>query len=122
MPSRIPPAANPAEPMPAAEPVATSTRAEWHERLDGIPYVLPAVCVIVGVMSYPFLYSIYLSFQATPSTTTETHYTGLTNYAVVLQDSVFLNSLVTTVIWTIGCTVTDIVFGMGAAILVNQAR
>jgi multiple sugar transport system permease protein len=99
-----------------------SARARWRERLAGIPYVLPAVLVVIGVMSYPFLYSIYLSFQATPSTTTETHYTGLTNYGVVLHDSVFLNSLVTTIIWTIGCTIADIVFGMGVALLVNQLR
>jgi multiple sugar transport system permease protein len=41
---------------------------------------------------------------------------------VVLQDSVFLNSLVTTVIWTLGCTIVDIVFGMGAALIVDSLR
>lgn len=101
---------------------AANARAVWRERFAGIPYVLPAVIVIVGVMSYPFVYSIYLSFQGTPSYTTETHFTGFSNYAVVLHDSVFLNSLVTTVIWTLGCTVVDIVFGMGAALIINQLR
>ena len=101
---------------------AASARAVWRERLAGIPYVLPAVLVIVAVMSYPFAYSIYLSFQGTPSYTTETHFTGLANYAVVLHDSVFLHSLITTVTWTIGCTIVDIVFGMGAAIIVNGLR
>ena len=66
-----------------------------------MPYVLPAVIVIIAVMSYPFVYCIYLSFQATPSYTTETHFTGLANYSMVLHDSVFLNSLVTTILWTI---------------------
>lgn len=97
-----------------------NARAIWRQRLAGYPYVLPAVLVIIGVMSYPFLYSVYLSFQATPSYTTETHFTGLGNYIAVLRDPVFRHSLVTTVIWTIGCTVTDLVLGMGAAILVNQ--
>jgi len=111
--------ARPSPPEPAATEIA---RAAWRERLAGYPYVLPAVVVVVGVMSYPFLYSIYLSFQATPSYTTETHYTGLSNYAAVLRDSVFLHSLITTVIWTLGCTLTDLVAGMGAALLVNQLR
>ena len=72
-------------------------------------------------MSYPFFYCIYLSFRATPSYTTETHFAGLTNYAVVLHDSVFLNSLVITVIWTAGSTVSRTsCSGMGAAVLVNQ--
>jgi multiple sugar transport system permease protein len=100
--------------------VATSARAMWRERLAGLPYVMPAVLVILAVMSYPFVYCIYLSFQATPSYTTETHFTGLTNYGTVLHDAVFLNSLLITVIWTIGSTVFDILLGMGAALLVNQ--
>jgi multiple sugar transport system permease protein len=108
--------------MPAStELVAVANaRAIWRQRLAGYPYVLPAVLVIIGVMSYPFLYSVYLSFQATPSYTTETHFTGLRNYITVLQDPVFRHSLVTTVIWTVGCTITDLVLGMGAAILVSQ--
>ncbi len=81
---------------------------------------MPAVLVIIAVMSYPFVYCIYLSFRATPSYTTETHFTGLANYAAVVHDSVFLNSLLITVIWTIGSTVSDILLGMVAAVLVNQ--
>ncbi len=100
--------------------VAGSARALWRERLAGLPYVMPAVLVIVAVMSYPFLYCIYLSFRATPSYTTETHFAGLANYGNVLNNSVFLNSLLITVIWTIGSTVVGILLGMGAAILVNQ--
>jgi len=92
----------------------------WRERFAGLPYIMPAVLVIVAVMSYPFLYCIYLSFRATPSYTTETHFAGLANYGTVLNDPVFLNSLLITVIWTIGSTVFDILLGMGAALLVNQ--
>ena len=92
----------------------------WRERLAGLPYVMPAVLVIIAVMSYPFLYCIYLSFRATPSYTTETHFAGLANYGTVLNDPVFLNSLLITVTWTIGSTVFDILLGMGAALLVNQ--
>jgi len=100
--------------------VAASARAMWRERLAGLPYVMPAVLVIIAVMSYPFLYCIYLSFRATPSYTTETHFAGLANYGAVLNDPVFLNSLLITVTWTIGSTVFDILLGMGAALLVNQ--
>lgn len=100
--------------------VTASARAVWRERFAGLPYVMPAVLVIVAVMSYPFIYCIYLSFRATPSYTTETHFAGLANYGTVLNDSVFLNSLLITVIWTIGSTVADILLGMGAALLVNQ--
>jgi multiple sugar transport system permease protein len=95
-------------------------RARMRERLAGLPYVLPAVLVILAVMSYPFGYCIYLSFRATPSYTTETHFAGLVNYAVALHDPVFLNSLLITVVWTIGSTVADILLGMAAAVVVND--
>jgi multiple sugar transport system permease protein len=100
--------------------VRTGTGAALRERFAGLPYVLPAVIVILAVMSYPFLYCIYLSFRATPSYTTETHFTGLTNYGAVLHDPVFLNSLLITVVWTIGSTVVDVLLGMAAAVLVNN--
>ena len=88
-----------------AEPVAAAgVRARRRERLAGIPYVLPAVLVVVAVMSYPFVYAIWLSFRATPSYTTATTFSGLANYAAVLHDEVFRGSLLTTVIWTVGCT------------------
>ena len=104
----------------SAKPVASGARAIWRERLAGIPYVLPAVVVVVGVMSYPFVYAIWLSFRSTPSYTTETTFAGLANYATILHDAVFRGSLLTTVIWTVGCTVADVVLGMAAAIIVNQ--
>ncbi len=93
-----------------------------RERVAGLPYVVPAVLVILAVMSYPFVYCIYLSFRATPSYTTETHFTGLANYGIILRDPVFLNSLGITVIWTIGSTVADILLGMAAAVLVNDLK
>src|SRR5579875_3598667 len=99
----------PTLPATASGPAApVAARAARRELLAGYPYVLPAVIVIIGVMSYPFVYSIYLSFRATPSYTTQTHFAGLANYSAVLHDPVFLHSLVTTIIWTIGCTLVDI--------------
>ena len=98
----------------------TPVRVAWRERFAGLPYVMPAVLVILLVMSYPFIYCIYLSFRATPSYTTATHFAGLTNYGVVLHDPVFLNSLLITVLWTIGSTMADVLLGMYAAVLVNQ--
>src|SRR5579875_2860522 len=104
-------------PQPATALARRTTR---REMFAGYPYVLPAVLVIIVVMTYPFFYSIYLSFQATPSYTTETHFAGFSNYAAVIADPVYRHSLLTTIIWTIGCTIADIILGMGAALIVNR--
>ena len=84
--------------------------------------MLPAVLVIIGVMSYPFVYSYLSELPGDPVLHHRDAFHGLANYAAVLHDPVFLNSLLTTVIWTLGCTVFDIVLGMGAALLVNELR
>ncbi|HTU53079.1 MAG TPA: sugar ABC transporter permease [Acetobacteraceae bacterium] len=111
-----------AEPGSGTPAAFGSLRLRWGERLAGYPYVLPAVLVVTAVMSYPFVYSIYLSFRATPSYTTRTHFNGLANYHAVLHDPIFLHSLLTTVIWTAGSTIADLLLGMGAALLVDRLR
>jgi multiple sugar transport system permease protein len=82
--------------------------------------VLPALVIVLAVMTYPFLYSIYLSFQATPSYTTQTHFTGWSNYSSLLNDPVFVQVLGNTVVWTLASTFFDMVLGLGAALLVHQ--
>lgn len=46
-------------------------------RFAGYPFVAPALMVVLAVMSYPFVYSVYLSFRSTPSYTTATTFAGL---------------------------------------------
>jgi multiple sugar transport system permease protein len=73
-------------------------------------------------MSYPFVYSVYLSFQSTPSYTTATHFDGLANYLAVLHDHTFIQALENTFTWTVASTVLGILLGLGAALLVQQLR
>jgi len=101
---------------------STSSRQPLRSRLAPYPFVLPALVIVLAVMTYPFFYSIYLSFQATPSYTTQTHFTGLQNYQSLLHDPVFFQVLGNTVVWTITSTVCDVILGMAAALLVEQLR
>lgn len=94
----------------------------WRRRLAPYGYVLPALIVVVAVMSYPFFYSIYLSFRATPSYTLATHWNGGANYVHLFADSVFVHSLLTTVIWTAVSTVLGLGLGLGSALLLNNVR
>ncbi|MGH3169507.1 MAG: carbohydrate ABC transporter permease [Trebonia sp.] len=91
-------------------------------RFAGYPFVVPALAVVLAVMSYPFAYSVYLSFRSTPSYTTATTFDGLANYAAVLHDQTFLRSLENTASWTLASTVIGVLLGLGAALLVQQLR
>jgi multiple sugar transport system permease protein len=104
---------------PGAAPPPTVSRTA---RFAGYPFVVPALVVVLAVMSYPFVYSVYLSFQSTPSYTTATHFDGLANYLAVLHDHTFIQALENTFTWTVASTVLGILLGLGAALLVQQLR
>jgi multiple sugar transport system permease protein len=104
---------------PSAAPSSTVSRTA---RFAGYPFVAPALVVVLAVMSYPFVYSVYLSFQSTPSYTTATRFDGLANYLAVLHDQTFIQALENTLIWTVASTVLGVLLGLGAALLVQQLR
>lgn len=91
-------------------------------RFAGYPFVAPALLVVLAVMSYPFVYSVYLSFRSTPSYTSATTFAGLANYNAVLRDHVFVQALENTVTWTLASTILGVLLGLGAALLVQQVR
>lgn len=106
----------------AATGAASQPPAPRRGRFAGYPFVAPALVVVLAIMSYPFVYSVYLSFQSTPSYTTQTHFGGLSNYLGVLHDQTFLHALGNTVTWTLASTILGVLLGLGAALLVQQLR
>jgi multiple sugar transport system permease protein len=104
---------------PSAAPSSTVSRTA---RFAGYPFVVPALVVVLAVMSYPFVYSVYLSFQSTPSYTTATRFDGLANYLAVLHDHTFIQALENTLTWAAASTVLGVLLGLGAALLVQQLR
>ena len=80
----------------------------------------PALLFFAVFVGFPIGYSFYLSFhdwnmmEATPS------WVGLDNYAALLQDELFLRSLVQTALFTAGITACIVVFSLGMALLLDQ--
>ena len=101
---------------------ARSSQVSRSARFAGYPFVVPALVVVLAVMSYPFAYSVYLSFQSTPSYTTATRFDGLANYLAVLHDHTFIQALENTLTWAVASTVLGVLLGLGAALLVQQLR
>src|SRR6201996_3338544 len=99
---------------PGAAPPPTVSRTA---RFAGYPFVVPALVVVLAVMSYPFVYSVYLSFQSTPSYTTATHFDGLANYLAVLHDHTFVQALENTFTWTVESMVLGTLLGRESGLL-----
>lgn len=96
---------------------------EFAYRLKGryshLSYMLPALVLLIGVVFYPVIYSIKISFYRTlagmPSV-----FVGLENFKSVLQDPLFSHALVNTLIYMSISVTLSFVIGFAVAILVQS--
>lgn len=90
--------------------------AHWNDYL----YVAPAILVMLIVIGYPFVYTIYLSFFDTPPSSSNWYFNGIQNYRTILTDPSFWSITVNTFYWTIVSTIFAVGLGFGAALVVNK--
>lgn len=83
-------------------------------------YVLPAIAVMVLVIGYPIVYTIWLSFHDTPIRTGEHNWNGIANYKEILQDPKFWKTTKNTFYWTIGSTAGAFILGFAAALVLHK--
>ncbi len=85
-------------------------------RNPGLLFVLPALIVLFLLIAYPVAYTGMLSV-----TNNDGELVGLSNFAAVLKPRVTTQALINTVYWVLGSIVFQVVFGVAAAILLNQS-
>jgi len=71
--------------VPVRETLGRRVRRHWTDYL----YVLPALLVMLVVIGYPLVYTVWLSFHATPPRTGEWVFNGAQNYQDILSDPRF---------------------------------
>lgn len=96
----------------------SQSQAKKDRRL-GLLLVIPIIIIVFGIMGYPFLRAIYLSFTDKLVGMQE-KFVGLKNYQKLLSDKIFWKSLTNTIIYTAGCIGAKLVFGMLFALVLNQ--
>jgi multiple sugar transport system permease protein len=100
---------------------AVATLTEDRQRLELTALSAPAVLFTVGMIAFPVVYSIWLSFQ-TFSTTGQQSFAGLSNYAKLATDSEFWNGLwVTFALYLLSLTL-QLVFGVWLALVLFHAK
>lgn len=93
---------------------------ERRYSLIGMALIAPTVLILTAVIVYPLVSAIYLSFFSIYTPTLQGGWVGLGNYATILAGKSFWFSLWTTVVWTAGTLVLQVLFGVGMALLLNQ--
>ena len=89
----------------------------------GYLFVLPAAIYMVLLVGYPIVSNFALGFQDVTVTTLnkpDKPFVGLSNYAKLLADDVFLRALVNTFVFTVGCIVFQFIAGFALALFFNR--
>lgn len=89
---------------------------DWRVAL---PFVLPLVIIMAGLILWPFINAILLSFTTRSLNRTE-QFVGLRNYVLLLRDADFRSALNNTIIFTVVSVSCKLVVGMVIALLLNS--
>ncbi len=92
-----------------------------RDRTLGYLFLLPALLVVLGLVAYPFLEAVVLTFQA-KTAGAPGKYIGLNNYRELLNNPVFWRTVFNTIFYTGVAVALKFVFGLGMALVLNQER
>lgn len=107
---------NRAEERAARPGLARDVARHWADYV----YVAPAILVMLVVIGYPLVYTVWLSFHATPPSTGDWNFNGVQNYAEILSSPRFWKITGNTIYWTVGSTVFAFLLGFGAALALHK--
>jgi len=87
----------------------------------GLLLVLPALLLLCALTVYPVAYGIWISFFNKHSFFPEQNFIGLANYVAVFADEEFWRSLKLGLIYSLTTIALQLVLGVAAALLLNEA-
>lgn len=91
---------------------------------DWVPayvFVLPTILLLGGLVAYPFLNAVYLSFTNTVSLQTGP-FVGLRNYEILWQDRNFRQAVNNTIVYTVWSVFFKFWIGLLASIMIRRAK
>src|SRR5688572_25218757 len=115
--------------LPVSTSLLPSYKAKSHRRFDrffgrdwkvALPFVLPIVIIMGGLILWPFINALLLSMTTRSLVTRTEQYVGLDNYARLLRDSDFISSVSNTLLFTFSSVIVKFIVGMGIALLLNS--
>lgn len=91
-----------------------------HEQALGYLLVGPVVLLLAGLVAYPF--AIAVGYALSDRTLAEAgEWVGLDNFAALADNQIYRQTLRNTFVFTAGSVVMRLVFGVGLALLLNEA-
>ncbi len=98
---------------------ARTTSAQARRQRAGLLFVLPSVAFVGLFFIVPLLITAFMSLHNWPLLG-DRHFIGLGNYRTLISDTMFWNSLIFTIKYTVVITPIIVVVAFGLALLVRQ--
>ncbi len=84
-----------------------------------LPFIAPLVIIMVGLILWPFLNAIYISFTIR-NIRREEIFVGFANYARLLSDTDYLSAVQNTIVFTVISIILKLIVGMTIALLLHS--
>ena len=108
-------------PRVAAQPVTTKRSAfRRHEAILGWLLVTPALVIVLGMVGYPFLEAVRISFTDKMIGMGAGRWVGLSNYEYIIGWPAFGSMVMRTVAFTIAAVFIKTIVGLILATAMNQ--
>lgn len=91
------------------------------ERRFALLLTLPTLIAVFFVVAYPWAYSFWMSLHDVGMVVQKWTFVGLKNYAQVISEPLFLDSLLRTAYFTVFTVTLGILLGLGMALVLNEA-
>ncbi|MCS6859141.1 MAG: sugar ABC transporter permease [Abditibacteriales bacterium] len=102
----------------------TPSRAAVLRRSDalfGMLLNLPAILLILALIAFPVLYSLWVSLlRYNLRRPNDVHFVGLGNYREILTDPMFWHALQVTLYFAAGCVIGTLMIALAIALLFNE--
>jgi multiple sugar transport system permease protein len=90
------------------------------EKILGVILICPAVCILIGVVGYPVIRTISISFYRYIATKPGHSFVGFSNYRYLLSRQDFWDAFYNTLIFASSDAVGRLVLGLSLALLLNR--
>lgn len=88
--------------------------------VQGTLLYMPAILIIFGIVVYPMLYALVMSFTGYSVRKPVMNFIGVANYIKILKDASFWQAVVRSLMFTFGSLIPQVVLGLAIAILLNH--
>jgi ABC-type sugar transport system permease subunit len=100
-------------------PRAVPRSMAWRHAAEGYLLLVPVALILLGLVAYPFVYAIYISFTDRVVGNAG-HWVGLANYDYLIHWVTFDAVVVNTIVLVLASDVIKLVGGLGLALLLNE--